>query len=252
MAAVQRVGRRTAGKLDDNRMIDYKNYIIAHDNFPVEQDECYKALAVGGMRKDGWLCELDGDNIHEYNKCINECTGLYWIWKNTSSEYVGMSHYRRWFYNYRYIHDKSRLDAYRVEEILRDNDIILTSTHWFGWRVIDNCNIALGEELTKNASNVFFDLIRERQPYYLDAYCDVMEGNSMHICNLFVTRREIMDKYCEWLFSFLLDAADRIYVAGCTPKQKRVAGYFAETMWTVWLKEQKYKVHELPHRMVWE
>jgi len=235
-------------------MADCKNYVITHVPYEIQQDDMYRGLCVGDFRQNDMLSEKDGINISEYNSRINECTGLYWIWKNTDSEYVGLSHYRRWFYNWRYMHDKSRLDAERVIELLNGQgyDLILTCMHWFGWRVIDNMNIALGKELTDQANNVFLDLIRDRQPEYLDAYCDVMEGNNMHICNMFVTRREIMNKYCEWLFSFLIDAADRIDVSGCTARQKRVAGYFAETMWTVWLREQKYRICQLPHRMVWE
>lgn len=231
-------------------MIDFVDYVITHKDCEFKEDDSYRILCVGGYRQDNLLSEQDGINISEYNKRINECTGLYWIWKNTHSEYVGMSHYRRWFYNCRWVHDKSRLDADRVEELLKDHDIILTGTSWFGWRVIDNMNIALGKEITEEANRVFIDLIRERQPDYLDAYCDVMEGNHMHICNLFVTRREIFDAYCKWLFSFLLDAADRIDVSECSTRQQRIAGYFAEVMPTVWLREQKYMICEQPHRMV--
>ena len=232
-------------------MIDCKNYVITHKECDVQEDDMYRILCVGDYCKKGLLTERSGENISEYNVRINECTGLYWIWKNTRSDYVGLSHYRRWFYNCRWVHDKSRLDADRAEELLKDHDIILTGTHWFNWRVIDNCNIALGEELTKQANSVFLDLIRERQPDSLDAYCDVMEGNHMHICNLFVTRWEIFDAYCKWLFSFLLDATDRIDVTGLTPKQQRVAGYFAEVMPTIWLRGQNCRIVEQPHRMIW-
>ena len=212
----------------------------------------YRILCVGGYQKDDFLTEGHGDNISEYNARINECTGLYWIWKNTRSDYVGMSHYRRWFYNRRTPHDKSRLDKDRVEELLLGEkyDIILTRTSWFPWRVIDNCNICLGEEITEKADMVFRKILKIRQPNYIRAYDEVMAGNHMHVCNLFVTRWEIFDAYCEWLFSVLLDAADWIDVSDCTARQARVAGYFAEIMPTVWLKEHDYRICEQPHRMV--
>lgn len=231
-------------------MIDCKNYVITHVRFPVHEDDMYKVLCVGGLRSDNHLMEADGDNIMQYNRRINECTGLYWIWKNTSSEYIGMSHYRRWFYNDRFPHDDSRLDAERVETLMADHDIILTGRRWFNWRVIDNMRIALGEELTEQANIVFQQMIEKHHPDYIDAYNRVMQGDNMHICNLFVTRRPIMNEYCEWLFSFLLDAADGIDVTGLTIKQQRVAGYFAEAMWTVWLQNQNLRICKQPHRMV--
>ena len=232
-------------------MIDFVDYVIAHKECDFAQDDTYRILTVGDFQKDCCLSERTGENIHQYNSRINECTGLYWIWKNTSSEYVGLSHYRRWFYNCRYRHDHSRLDAYRAEDLLADHDIILTGTHWFPWRVIDNMRIALGEDLTAEADIVFKQMIEHRQPEYFDAYCDVMEGTCMHICNMFVTRRPVLNAYCEWLFSFLLDAADGIDVDGLTVKQQRVAGYFAEAMWTVWLRKQDIRICEQPHKMIW-
>ena len=231
-------------------MIDCKNYVITHKECDVQEDNMYRILCVGDYRKEGLLTERSGDNISAYNARINECTGLYWIWKNTSSEYVGMCHYRRWFYNCRYVHDKSRLDADRVEELLKDHDIILANKVTFAWTVGNNCSIELGQDINEVANYEFFDLIRERQPDYLDDYCDVMDGHSMYVYNMFVTRREILNDYCEWLFSFLLDAADRLDIVGLSQKQQRIAGYYAEMMWTVWMHHQNLKVCEQPCRML--
>ena len=235
-------------------MIDCINYVITHKEFPVRQDDLYRMLCVGGFRKDNALCELDGENIAAYNERINECTGLYWMWKNTSSEYVGLSHYRRWFYNWRFNNDRSRLDADRIQEILCDNgyDIILTHPSWFKWRTYDNISLALDPNLNEKAHQEFLRAISEKQPEYLDAFEQVLMGNHMFICNMFVTRRELMNQYCEWLFSFLTDAADRIDVSECNTRKKRVAGYYAEMLPSVWiLKHPEIRVYELPHEMVW-
>ena len=234
-------------------MIDCVDYVITHKEYPIEQDDLYCALCVGDFRQDGWLSEQDGVNIAEYNDRINECTGLYWIWKNTKSRYVGMSHYRRWFYNNRFQGDDSRLDADRINEILckEKYDLILTGQQWFNWRVIDNFNLAIGPNLTTRAYDSFLQAIKNNQPEYVEAFKEVMIDRKMYICNLFVTRREIMDEYCAWLFSFLLKATDGIYLDECSDRQKRVAGYYAEALWTVWLQRQPYRVYELPHRMVW-
>ena len=235
-------------------MIDCKDYVITHKPYAIDEDGMYKALCVGTYKHPGWLSDRSGDSISEYNDRINECTGLYWIWKNTQSDYVGLSHYRRCFYNDREPGDRSRLDADRVSEILLDRgyDIILSPHAWFRWRVYDNMSLALNPNLNEYAYQAFLHAIEKHQPDYVDAFRDVMQGHKMHVCNLFVTSREIMNEYCEWLFSFLLEATDNINVECCTVREKRIAGYYAEVMWTVWMRKQKYKVYELPHTIVFD
>ena len=66
------------------------------------------------------------------------------------------------------------------------------------------------------------------------------------MCNLFVTKRNILNAYCEWLFSFLIEAAEAIDISGFDSYSKRVIGFFAERMWTVWVSRQDIKIKELP------
>lgn len=216
------------------------DYVITHRDWPIVQDDMYRALCVGGFRKPGWLCAADGENIEEYNDRINETTGLYWIWKNTDSEYVGLSHYRRYF------RDKEmgiRLDKERAERILKENDIIMPAI-LLGWSIHTNIQMSSGDTLGDTGRELFRKAIAEKQPDYVEAFDRVMDGKFMYYCGMFVTRREIMNKYCEWLFSFLLDVVDRIDVSMADFYGKRVCGYFCEALWTVWLMEHTdLKIH---------
>ena len=230
---------RWYGSLRRWSMIDCTDFVITHIVKPIQEDDLYKTLCVGGLRMPDKLCELDGENIAEYNDRINELTGLYWIWKNTDCEHVGLSHYRRFF------NDGGRLGKDRIEKIMGDYDIILSEIR-LEWTILHNIRLASGAHTAMFAYNVFQDVIREKQPEYLDAFEDVMANNKMYRCNMFVTRREILDRFCEWLFSFLLDATDCVDVRNMGFYERRVCGYFGEAMWTVWLRKNGLRVYDMP------
>ena len=227
--------------------IDCVDYVVTHTEYPIQQDDLYRTLCVGKYSEDGELSDKEGDSISEYNPSINECTGLYWIWKNTSSDYVGLSHYRRFFFR-DFDDDLNRLDKQRIKEILIDKeyDIILSLKLNLNWSIYRNMQQMVGEKFCDIGYKAFYDAIEKHQPEYLDAYEDMFKHNRMYSCNMFVTRRDILNAYCEWLFSFLLEAADNIDVSEGIDGQTRTAGYFAELMWTVWLAKQDLKIYELP------
>lgn len=221
------------------------DYVIIHKDHDLFQEDMYRPLCVGTFRKDGWLSELDGDNIAEYNDRINECTGLYWIWKNTDYEYVGLSHYRRYFLS-KNGHDKLLYDE--AMKILREQgyDIILTRYFVSPWSMYHNIEACIGEEMNRKTYTLFREAIQEKQPEYAYLFEEVLNSKRMYVCNMFVSRRKILNEYCEWLFSFLLDVTDKLDVTGLPFMQKRACGFYAEAMWTVWMRRQKYRVYKLP------
>jgi len=221
-------------------------YVITHRDWPIVQDDLYKALCVGGFRKTVWLCAADGKNIETYNDQINETTGLYWIWKNTKEKMVGLSHYRRYFNN-----DGHRLDSTGISDILETggNDIIMAPIQ-LGWSIMTNIEMASGEMLSRSVGAMFRDAIAEKQPEYVEAFDKVMAGNFMYYCGMFVTSRKVLNAYCKWLFSFLLDVVEKVDVSMLGFYEKRVCGYFCEAFWTVWLEKQNMKVYEMPLEVI--
>ncbi len=226
---------------------DMEIYVVTHRKYNVRSDHLYKPLCVGGYECDGYSNELEGDNIAYLNKKINECTALYWIWKNTKSQYVGLNHYRRYFYNGVIRSMDSYLDMATAAEIFMEYDMILPLAWSFGETSVFRqlCN-AMDAGLCINACSVIRNKIEKYQPDYADAFDHVMEGHNMYACNMFITRREILNRYCEWLFSFLIKAAEEIDVEGYDSYSQRVVGFFAERMWTVWLRKNKLRIKELP------
>lgn len=237
----------TATKTKPN--IDGKNisiYVVTHKKYNCLSNHLYKPLCVGGYVQEGHLTEQVGDNISELNEKINECTALYWIWKNTKEEFIGLNHYRRYFYNNEIKSMDNYLDVVHICKILEDYDIILPKAAKV-LHVYKQLAETMDSTLFENSYKIIRNLIKEKQPNYLKSFDSVMEGGSIFTCNMFVARREILSRYCEWLFSFLIKAAEDVNVEGYDDYNRRAVGFFAERMWTVWLQKNKLRIKELPY-----
>lgn len=235
-------------KMRIEEKLDCEIFVVSHKKYNVIAGEIYKPICVGDQYKnEQFYLEHTGDNIAYLNDRINECTALYWIWKNTDSAYVGMNHYRRYFYNSEVKNYANYLKKDRIAEIFEEGfDFILPEMTKLAMPVRDNIRKEIGREFADRAFEIVNGLIKERVPAYFDAFEYVMSVNVFYKCHLFVTKRALLNSYCEWLFSFIIDAAERMDVSYCDAHTKRAVGYFAEAMLTVWLLHQDVKVKEMP------
>lgn len=223
-------------------------YVAMHKEFNVLSNNIYKPVCVGSAyQNQAYYYEQMGENIADLNDRINECTALYWIWKNTASDYVGLCHYRRYLCNNEIVNGTNYLTGEKAMEIFLDGyDIILPKLTRLSITILDNIRKSVGKELCEEALDVIRGLLAVRVPAYTDAFEYVMSGNVLYKCHIFVTSRSMFDTYCNWLFSFIVDAAKMLDVSHQDAHHKRVIGYFAETMLTVWLLMQKARIKELP------
>ena len=78
-------------------------YVITHKEYDYLKPEGYIPLLVGAdfnKNTANYLQDNIGDNISSKNKYFCELTGIYWLDKNLeSNENIGISHYRRYFYD---------------------------------------------------------------------------------------------------------------------------------------------------------
>lgn len=228
--------------------MDSPIYVVTHKKYGVIQDKPYIPICVGNAYKnDDFLSESVGDNISHLNIKINECTAIYWIWKNTCSPYVGINHYRRYFYNDDIMNSGNFLDSHHIHAIMQEYDMIVPmavrSEFCTCMEIIQN---SIDKDAFENGRTILRNIMLERQPAYVTVFDDVMNGHKGILLNMFVMKREIFNEYCQWLFSFLIEAAEKIEVEKYDAYSKRVIGFFAERMLTVWLTMHPYKMKELP------
>ena len=84
--------------------MDIQIYVISHlldDIEKTRNDFIYTPLFVGRNGRDnfGYCSDDNGDNISSKNPYFCELTGLYWIWKQSKADIIGLCHYRRYFVN---------------------------------------------------------------------------------------------------------------------------------------------------------
>ena len=106
---------RVKNKLKKINKKKYNIFVCYHKPFDILENEVLtpihagRAVAANPLQdtkitpadlkwlKSKMIGDDSGENISEKNRYYNECSVTYWMWKNISSPYVGLFHYRRVF-----------------------------------------------------------------------------------------------------------------------------------------------------------
>lgn len=197
-----------------------------------------------------------GENISCKNRFYNETTVLYWIWKNCKSSVAGLMHYRRLFDFSGLVNNskpKTVLDSFNIssdviKNILSEYDIILPNKLNFGtetvysqyarYHHIEDLELAL-------------NIVKEKYPqmaFYAD---NLKEINCGYFFNMLIAKKDVFDKYAEYLFDVLFELSKRL-----PPReernlyQQRIEAFIAERISTVYfnymIAECGLKVKEVP------
>lgn len=233
---------------------DFCVYVVTYKDIKLDEPpEGYKIIQGGREQgKDlGYLGDDTGDNISRLNVYLNELTALYWMWKNTSHTVIGLNHYRRFFTesdDTTFASDKI-LTRDAALKILDRYDMIistLTCEMIIQRELIQN---DCGKQLTTIAEKILKKHLLRAQPDYAEAFDEMMESLTLYRSHLFITRKNILDAYCTWLFSFLIDATEEILrtvnLAAMPFSPRRLVAFFAERMLTLWLKKNRLRIKEL-------
>lgn len=230
---------------------DFAGYVVTHKDAKLDTlPEGYRIIHAGHAQAKedfGYPGDDTGNNISTLNLYLNEITALYWIWKNTRHSMIAFVHYRRFFT----LDGKNILTGDDAEKILRDYDIIVNECR-FGYIALYDWKIMLStRRLAEHIINTIRKYIALRQPDYLDAYDRVNNGFGTFCYEIFVARRKVFDAYCEWLFSFIIDATEEILsttdiASSDDPRTYRAVSFVAEHLLGVWIIKNRLKIKTLP------
>lgn len=217
-----------------------KIYVMAHKKFQQKLPQEYIPLQVGAVLGQdlGYLKDNEGENISHKNRNFCELTGLYWVWKNSDADVVGLCHYRRYLSNWPLDRKlKHILSGYDIEKRLKRCDIILPYP-------------VLGKRTNRElyCSNHYdrdYKLTRQAiqtvSPEYVAAFDSVMEQRSCCQCNMFISSKRVADAYCQWLFRVYEELEKHADIRGYDPYQARMYGFMSERLLNVWVTHNKLK-----------
>lgn len=229
-------------------MSDVSIYVVGHKPFvlPQNQERIYKPIFVGSGKQDAkekdYLVDDDGDNISSKNSTFCELTAYYWVWKNDKkSDVIGLCHYRRYF-----AEDGRMLSAASIDRYLNTEEIAMIVPMKTTWRADSVLEAYLrGAGYQKDLFYVEW-AIRKLHPEYLKAFHQVLNSRSAHYRNMLITRRDVFDEYCCWLFSILFEIERYIDLEAYNVTEKRVFGFLSEILLNVYLVAKDLKVVEVP------
>ena len=199
-----------------------------------EEHRIQVGCALADKRLEG--CDTfdnEGENISNLNKHFCELTGLYWIWKNATEDYVGLVHYRRHF-----LLPGNWIDVCRQNDI----DVILPVPLYVNPSVAENYR----ERHMASDWDYLMEYFKNNLPDDYDEIVRILGGNLYSPCNMIIARREVLDGLCSWMFPIIFDVYKHGEEMGLerTPYQSRYPGFISERLITYYFESRRdrYKV----------
>ena len=228
----------------------------------------------GSVNKNGSSLENligddTGDNISARNNEFNECSVLYWAWKNVDFSklaYVGFFQYRRQFILndyfdhakddfekrvYKCVHfkkinngfyDKIDLNEDKILSILQEYDCIIPyttdlaamgiSSPYEDWvRKIPGVHVG---DLVK-----LEEIVKKMHPEIADEFEEYLNSPKKLMYQIFIARPVIAKQYCKWLFNILFEVDKHIDSSLYSVNGKRTIGYLAEILYGFYFTHMK-------------
>lgn len=232
-------------------MSNIKIIVAAHKKYQMPKDKMYVPVQVGAEGKEiikGYTPDNTSDNISKLNPYFCELTGLYWAWKNLDADYIGLVHYRRYFTESKRIPKeedkkfKCVLTNEQLEEKLKNVDVILPNKRKY---YIENLYSHYEHTMFVEPLEETRRIIKEKYPEYLEEFDKLHKRTSAHMFNMVIMKKDVLNKYCTWLFDILFELENRIDESKYDAFHARFYGRISELLLDVWINKNQIKYEEI-------
>lgn len=222
-----------------------KIFVVTHKQIDDKNTSIRQKIKVGNsIENTDYINDNSGNNIADKNPYYCELTALYWIWKNSKEDIVGLEHYRRKFCGSKSIFSYKLLNEKRIRKYLKSVDLIVPpfSKH-------DQCLIDVYKSGEKIGNHVAKDIdlteevVKEIYPEDYDSFKDFFYNKNISTSyNMFIGKKEVMDKYCKWLFGLFESLENKLGdYKSRQGNQKRVFGYLSERLFGYYIYKEHIK-----------
>ena len=196
-----------------------------------------------------WLNEKSGENISNLNSYYGEFTGIYWVWKNRLSEMskndlIGNCHYRKLWLNKCYSKKQNKTLSSLHSNLLQPKDLLLEKFDSIQVQPI----IFKNKSLLKDFQEIHNSSILEQCVNLLDkghkkSFLNHLNQNVLFPLNMFITKVELFEKYCETIFPWL-DKCLKLCLKKnlCNNYNTRLPAFLAERFTSYWFSQYQIKL----------
>jgi hypothetical protein len=238
--------------------LNLKIYSAFHIPIPLDHFKDISPLVVGGNAEySQYLSDILKDGSYLNNARWSELSGIFKIWKEAPSAYVGFCHYRRIF-DLR-CQEPNTIRSTRIslgdlpreatllgDSFLKllDKDTIITphpkllnrsifDQYQLHHKINDLC-------LTLSILDANFPELSEFTPIVFDSY-------ELYANNMFITSWKNFDEICQIWFTVLTIFEYTVNNNGQNRYQRRDISFLAERIFTIWIHYKKHQGLKLKH-----
>jgi hypothetical protein len=128
-----------------------------------------------------------------------------------------------------------------ARDLLDQHDVILPRARRFRYSIQTHYH----KYHSKADLELIEKILKEKFPEYLESWHRVLAGNVLYANNMFILKDDLYDAFMSWWFEMLFAFEKEANLESYEGYQRRILGFVAERLLTLWMLHQQLKIKEL-------